>query len=85
MVQRRLKTDLYVFNGTDWVLIADGTDAGSFQNTATLPLAGTGPREAITSYVGDIIPIPDLNNFNTQQDYNIWAFEAIVAIRRRAW
>ena len=51
-----------------------------FKHTATLPLAGTGPREAITSYVGDIIPIPDLNNFNTQQDYNIWAFEAIVAI-----
>ena len=45
-----------------------------------LPLAGTGPREAITSYVGDIIPIPDLNDFNTQQDYNIWAFDAIVAL-----
>ena len=72
--------DLYVFNGTDWVLIADGTDAGAFQTTATLPLASTGPRGNITSYVGTIIPIPDLNNFNTQQDYNIWAFDAIVAL-----
>lgn len=72
--------DLYVFNGTDWVLIADGTDAGAFQTTATLPLASTGPRESITSYVGTIIPIPDLDNFNTQQDYNIWAFDAIVAL-----
>ena len=72
--------DLYVFNGTDWVLIADGTDAGAFQTTATLPLASTGPRGNITSYVGTIIPIPDLDDFNTQQDYNIWAFEAVVAL-----
>ena len=72
--------DLYVFNGTDWVLIADGTNAGAFQTTATVPLASTGPQGNITSYVGAIIPIPDLDNFNTQQDYNIWAFDAIVAL-----
>ena len=58
--------DLYVYNGTDWVLIADGTDAGAFQTTATLPLAGTGPRSSIGTYAGEIIPTPDLADFNTQ-------------------
>ena len=72
--------DLYVYNGTDWVLIADGTDAGAFQTTATLPLAGTGPRTSIGTYTGEIIPTPDLDDFNTQQNYNWWAFDAIVAL-----
>ena len=72
--------DLYVFNGTDWVLIADGTDAGAFQTTATLPLGGTGPRSSIGTYAGEIIPIPDLDDFNTQQDYNWWAFDSITAL-----
>ena len=72
--------DLYVYNGTDWVLIADGTDAGAFQTTATLPLAGTGPRSSIGTYAGEIIPTPDLADFNTQQDYNWWAFESIGAL-----
>ena len=72
--------DLYVFNGTDWVLIADGTDAGAFQTTATLPLASTGPRSNIGAYTGEIIPTPDLEDFNTQQDYNWWAFDAIVSL-----
>ena len=72
--------DLYVYNGTDWVLIADGTDAGAFQTTATLPLAGTGPRSSIGTYAGEIIPIPDLADFNTQQDYNWWAFDSITAL-----
>ena len=72
--------DLYVYNGTDWVLIADGTDAGAFQTTATLPLGGTGPRSSIGTYAGEIIPIPDLADFNTQQDYNWWAFDSITAL-----
>ena len=72
--------DLYVFNGTDWVLIADGTDAGAFQTTATLPLAGTGPRSSIGTYAGEIIPIPDLADFSTQQDYNWWAFNSITTL-----
>ena len=72
--------DLYVYNGTDWVLIADGTDAGAFQTTATLPLAGTGPRSSIGTYAGEIIPTPDLADFNTQQDYNWWAFDSIVSL-----
>ena len=72
--------DLYVFNGTDWVLIADGTDAGAFQTTATLPLAGTGPRLDISTYSGEIIPVPDLADFNTQQDYNWWAYAALIAL-----
>ena len=72
--------DLYVYNGTDWVLIADGTDAGAFQTTATLPLTGTGPRSSIGTYAGEIIPTPDLADFNTQQDYNWWAFESIGAL-----
>ena len=72
--------DLYVYNGTDWVLIADGTDAGAFQTTATLPLAGTGPRSSIGTYAGEIIPIPDLADFSTQQDYNWWAFNSITTL-----
>ena len=74
--------DLYVYNGTDWVLIADGTDAGAFQTTATLPLASSGPRSNIGAYTGEIIPTPDLLDFNTQQDYNWWAFDAIVALEK---
>ena len=62
------------------MLIADGTDAGAFQTTATLPLAGTGPRSSIGTYAGEIIPTPDLEDFNTQQDYNWWAFDAIVSL-----
>ena len=72
--------DLYVYNGTDWVLIADGTDAGAFQTTATLPLAGNGPRSSIGTYAGEIIPIPDLADFSTQQDYNWWAFNSLTAL-----
>ena len=72
--------DLYVYNGTDWVLIADGTDAGAFQTTATLPLAGNGPRSSIGTYAAEIIPIPDLADFSTQQDYNWWAFNSITAL-----
>ena len=72
--------DLYVYNGTDWVLIADGTDAGAFQTTATLPLSGTGPRTRVGNHVGEIIPVPDLLDFNTQQDYNWWAFDSITAL-----
>ena len=68
------------YNGTDWVLIADGTDAGAFQTTATLPLAGTGPRSSIGTYAGEIIPTPDLADFNTQQDYNWWAFNSITEL-----
>ena len=72
--------DLYVYNGTDWVLIADGTDAGAFQTTRTLPLSGTGPKTRVLDHVGEIIPIPDLLDFNTQQDYNWWAFDSITAL-----
>ena len=74
------ENELYVFNGTDWVLISDGDSTTSQATTATTLLSGTGPRQDISSYVGELIPVPDLENFNTQQDYNWWAFEAIVAI-----
>ena len=75
--------DLYIHDGTylddspAWKLV--NTDPRQFlQTTRTLPLAGTGPRESISTYVGDLITTPDLENFNTQQDYNWWAFQAIV-------
>ena len=77
--------DLYIHDGTYqgdspvWRLV--NTDPNSLiQTTATLPLAGTGPREAISTRAGDVITAPDLLNFNTQQDYNWWAFQAIVEL-----
>jgi len=76
---------LYIHDGTYegnspvWRLV--NTDPNTLiQTTRTLPLAGTGPREAISTRVGDIITTPDLLNFNTQQDYNWWAFQAIVEL-----
>lgn len=65
--------------GPRWrVVFADPNDL--IQTTATLPLANTGPKSAIAASAGDLITPPDLDNFNTQQDYNWWAFGAIVEL-----
>ena len=62
-----------------WRLV--NTDPSSLiQTTATLPLASSGPKSDISAMVGDIISTPDFENFNTQQDYNWWAFQSIVEL-----
>ena len=59
-----------------WRLVNDASSM-QMQTTATLPLDGTGPRAAISERTGEIIQAPDLNTFDTQQDYNWWAFGAL--------
>ena len=63
-----------------WELVA-GSDQG-FQDTNTLPLANTGPRQTIPDYTSanptSLLPNVDLNYFNVQADYNGWLFDALV-------
>ena len=55
--------------------------ASMIQTTATLPLAGTGPKSAIGATSGNIIhPPTDFDYFNTQQNYNWWAFDSLLAL-----
>ena len=49
------------------------------QTTATLPLALTGPKSVLDgSTIGNIIQPPNLEDFNTQQDYNWWAYDSLL-------
>lgn len=63
-----------------WRLV--NVDPGEMlQTTATLPLAGTGPRSVMDAdTLGDIIAAPDFENFNNQQDYNWWAFNSLISL-----
>ena len=72
--------ELFVFDGDRWFPVNGGGGNAELQTTATLPLAGTGPRADVASGVSQYQTItpPQLDNFNTQQDYNVWAFKALL-------
>ena len=53
------------------------------QTTATLPLAGTGPKSVLDdTTIGNIIAAPNLDSFNTQRDYNWWAFDSLLLLEQ---
>ena len=70
---------LFVFDGESWVLVTSNAEAGTFQTTATLPLADSGVRSNTTP-TGNIITEPDLSDFNTQRDFNQWAYAALIEL-----
>ena len=75
-----------------WKLVSDGSDGGTLQNTATLPLSVVGPRvRALEDYTYlpdlDLSPSVDIDAdgnevitmpMSVQKDYNEWVFEALV-------
>ena len=71
---------LFIYDGENWVLVADATTAGSFQTTATLPLANVGPKAIAGDHDGKIITPIDLEDFNTQLDYNQWLYAALLEL-----
>ena len=53
------------------------------QTTATLPLSGTGPKSVIDgTTAGQVIEFPNLESFNTQRDYNWWAFDSLLLLEQ---
>ena len=71
---------LFVYDGEFWILVADATTAGSFQNTATLPLANAGPKAIAGDHNGKIITPIDPADFNVQLDYNQWSYAALLEL-----
>ena len=71
---------LFVYDGENWILVADATTAGSFQTTATLPLANSGPKAIAGDHDGKIITPIDPADFNTQLDYNQWLYAALLEL-----
>ena len=74
-------------NGTPiWRLVFAGDE--TLQTTATVPLAATGPKGRMGSIaLEDYEYLQDVDisaeEFNVQQDYNIWLFETLLLMNRK--
>ena len=82
-------SELYIFDGTIvddkpvWRLVSGSGSEGSFQTTGTLPLVKATVQPRFEDMSGYIIPIPEnLDNMNTQEDYNGWLFQALQALEQ---
>ena len=73
---------LFVYDGENWILVADATTASSFQTTSTLPLSETGPKAILGEFEGQIITPPDLTAFDTQRDLNQWLYVALIELEK---
>ena len=77
-----LNNDLYIHDGLYdqglpvWKLISDGP-GGTFQSTRTLPLAKTSIQPRADGLTGEILPPIDLENMNTQENYNDWLYSSL--------
>ena len=64
-----------------WKLVSDGSDGGTLQTTATLPLAVIGPRVNATALEDyEYLPDPGLSDglMTVQKDYNEWVFQSLI-------
>ena len=81
--------ELYIYDGTKddaqnvWKLVS-GQGKDAFQTTGTLPLVKATAQPRFESLdAGGILPLPiDLEQMNTQEDYNGWLFLALQALEQ---
>jgi len=71
---------LYVFNDGQWVLVTSASDVDTFQTTATLPLANTGPKQRIGTHLGEVLPEVELIDLVVQSDINGYYFQCLLAL-----
>ena len=80
-----LNNDLYIHDGLYdqgqpvWKLVTDG-GSGAFQSTRTLPLAKTSIQPRAEGLTGEILPPIDLENMNTQENYNDWLYLSLKSL-----
>ena len=82
-------SEMYIYDGTQdageplWRLVT-GQGKDAFQTTGTLPLVKATMQPRLESIQPtDILPLPiDLEQMNTQEDYNGWVFTALQALEQ---